>query len=370
MWKSILLLPFIGLAAAENGLAAWLRYAPIPGGQNYHASLPSHIVALNSSTSSPVYTGGQEIQKGLQSIFGKECDIHQSKYQASSAIVIGTLEQYAQAYGNTTNISGLIDDGFWLDTTGDTIRILGQNERGAIYGAFEYLSLLAQGNLKKIAYVSNPAVPVRWTNEWDNLDGSIERGFAGNSLWFVNGTVSGNLTRAAEYARLLASIGINGVMVHNVNANASILTPQNIEGLGRIADVMRPYGVQIGTALLFSSPTSGVTGQANLTTFDPLDESVVAWWTNVTAQIYRRVPDFAGYLVKANSEVCIIVVSCLTEWMLTFDIGTTRTSNLQPYSRTRCQSLRQSPATLRRNRNVPCLRVQQLTRIRLEGRSS
>jgi alpha-glucuronidase len=126
---------------------------------------------------------------------------------------------------------------------------------------------------------------------------------AGNSIFFANGAIVANLTRAAEYARILSSIRINAVVVNNVNANASLLTPTNIEGLGRIADVMRPYGIQIGISLYFASPTSGVQGQANLTTFDPLDEGVVAWWTNVTDQIYEQVPDMAGYLVKANSEV-------------------------------------------------------------------
>ncbi|KAK0946024.1 hypothetical protein LTR29_002604 [Friedmanniomyces endolithicus] len=289
-------------AAAESGLAAWLRYAPLQGGESYHSSLPSHIVALNTSSASPVYVAGQELQQGLQSIYGKQCNVHHSYNGASSSIVVGTLDEYTKAYGSLNNTPDLIEDGYWLSTESSPVQILGKNERGALYGAFAYLSMLAQGNLTKVAYSSNPNAPVRWTNEWDNLDGSIERGFAGNSNWFANGVIVSNLTRTAEYARLLASIGINAVVVNNVNANASLLTPQNIEGLGRIADVMRPYGVQVGISLYFSSPTSGIKGQANLTTFDPLDESVVTWWTNVTSQIYQQVPDMAGYLVKANSE--------------------------------------------------------------------
>jgi len=294
----------VGLAAAETGLAAWLRYAPIPGADRYHASLPSHIVALNSTTSSPVYTAGQELENGIQSIFGKSCSVHHGHYQSSSSVIVGTLDEYNKAYGNFTDAPELIEDGFWLSTKGSTVQILGQNERGALYGAFEYLSMLAQGNLTEIAYATNPNAPVRWTNEWDNMDGSIERGFAGNSIWFANNGIVSNLTRTAEYARLLASIRINAVVVNNVNANSTLLTPENVEGLGRIADVMRPYGVQVGISLLFSSPTSAVQGRANLTTFDPLDESVIAWWTNVTNDIYESVPDFAGYLVKANSEAC------------------------------------------------------------------
>ncbi|KAF2774456.1 alpha-glucuronidase [Teratosphaeria nubilosa] len=298
----LLLLASGSLGCAEDGLAAWLRYAPVPGTSSYHDSLPAHIIALNSSASSPVYTAGQELQEGLLGISGKQCEVHHEHYPANSSIIVGTIAQYSQAYGNLRTTPNLIDDGYWLDTIGPTTLILGHNERGALYGAFAHLSLLAQGNFTKAAYASNPAAPVRWTNEWDNLDGSIERGYAGNSLWFSNGTIVSNLTRTAEYARLLASIGINGVVINNVNANASSLTPENVDGLGRIADVMRPYGVQIGLSLYFSSPTSGVQGQKNLTTFDPLDNEVIDWWKNITDQIYDKVPDFAGYLVKADSE--------------------------------------------------------------------
>ena len=107
----------------------------------------------------------------------------------------------------------------------------------------------------------------------DNLDSSIERGFAGASIFFNNGTIVADLTRAAQYARLLSSIRINAVVVNNVNANATILTAASIEGLGRIADAFRPYGVQLGLSLYFSSPTQAVKGRQNLTTFDPLDQN-------------------------------------------------------------------------------------------------
>jgi len=134
------------------------------------------------------------------------------------------------------------------------------------------------------------------------MDGSITREYAGNSIWFANGGIVSNLTRAGQYARLLASIGLNGVIVNNVNANSTLLTAMNIEGLSTIADVFRPYGVQLGISLDFASPTEAVTGRANLSTYDPIDPTVVQWWTNVTNDLYAAVPDFAGYLVKADSE--------------------------------------------------------------------
>jgi alpha-glucuronidase len=116
---------------------------------------------------------------------------------------------------------------------------------------------------------------------------------------FQNGDVIlKDLTRVGEYARLLASVGINGVIVNNVNANATLLAPVNIAGLGRIADAMRPWGINIGISLNFASPMT----YGNLSTFDPLDSSVIKFWNDKTTEIYKSVPDFAGYLVKANSE--------------------------------------------------------------------
>ncbi|EME85335.1 glycoside hydrolase family 67 protein, partial [Pseudocercospora fijiensis CIRAD86] len=290
-------LSLLALVAAEDGLQAWLRYAPLPH-EYHHNSLPSSILVLNRTQGSPVYTAGQELQRGLLQIFGKKVATNAAAIELGSGIVVGTVDQYMNTFHGQDPHFNLIEDGFSLSVQDHHVRILGRNERGALYGAFEYLSMLAQGNFSNVEYITNPAAPIRWTNEWDNLDSSIERGFAGKSIFFENGHVRSDLTRAAEYARLLASIRVNAVVVNNVNANYTTLKPDNIEGLGRIADVFRPYGIQLGLSLYFASP-------ANLTvtdTYDPLDEKVIAFWHNVTDQIYHRIPDMAGYLVKANSE--------------------------------------------------------------------
>lgn len=297
----LLLLFTLSLAAAENGLNAWLRYAPLPYTNCYDDTVPSNIVALNSTESSPVYVAGLELQKGIQGVLGKQVSVVYGG-QLASSVVVGTVGEYTKISGNTHEVPELEEDGFWLSTSSDGVQVLGQNERGALYGAFEYLSMIAQGNFSHVAYATNPNAPIRWVNQWDNMDGSIERGYGGPSIFFENGVIVSDLTRASEYARLLASVKINGIIVNNVNANASLLSAQNIQGLGRIANVFRPYGIQIGIALNFASPASGVTALSNLTTFDPLDAEVIAWWTNMTDLIYQSVPDFAGYLVKANSE--------------------------------------------------------------------
>ncbi|KAJ5619072.1 hypothetical protein N7510_003056 [Penicillium lagena] len=295
--KYLLFFASLGLVAAEDGLKGWLRYASLPCSSQCRRNLPSGIVALNATETSPVYVAGSELQKGLKDIYGSDAHITHNQCETSS-VVVGTIDQYRQTCGHGDELPELDEDGFWLSTRGQGVQILGQNERGALYGAFEYLSMLAQGNFSEVAFSTNPSAPVRWVNQWDNMDGSIERGYGGESIFFKDGGIVNDLSRAAQYARLLASIRINAVVVNNVNANATTLTPQNIEGLGRIADVFRPYGVQLGISLNFATPQ--ILG--GLSTYDPLNKSVIRWWTNVTTQIYERIPDMAGYLVKADSE--------------------------------------------------------------------
>lgn len=286
----------IGSAVAEDGSQGWLRYARIPNASKYTA-VPSSIAALNVTLNSPIFTAQQELQRGIKGILGKQIEnVNGTNSSKLPVIIVGTIKAYTATYGSLEAAQELEDDGFYLDSKGHNVLIVGFNERGALYGAFEYLSRLAQANFTPSSELHNPQAPIRWANQWDNLDGSIERGYAGPSIFFRNGFVVDNVTRVAEYARLLASVRINGIIVNNVNANAALLSAQNIEGLKRLADVMRPYGVQLGISLNFASP------QAVLGTFDPLDPRVDAWWANITDQIYAKVPDMAGYLVKANSE--------------------------------------------------------------------
>jgi alpha-glucuronidase len=297
MW-SLGFLAFLGVAAAEDGLNGWLRYASLPCSGQCRSNLPSTIVTLNTTTTSPVYVAGTELKIGLKGVYGKNVQVTHNKCKVSSSIIVGTIDQYRRSCGAVNGVPDLEEDGFWLNTKGDNIQIFGQNERGALYGAFEYLSMLAQGNFSEVSYASNPSAPIRWVNQWDNMDGSIERGYGGPSIFFNNGQIVQDLTRVAEYARLLASIRINAVVINNVNANATLLDPTNLDGVGRVADIFRPYGIQVGLSLNFASPQT----YGGLSTFDPLDASVIEWWSNITAQVYERVPDMAGYLVKADSE--------------------------------------------------------------------
>jgi alpha-glucuronidase len=292
------------LAAAESGIDGWLRYAKLPRNVVNGFQPPARIVVLNQTQTSPVFSAGTELQRGLDEIFNSNTTISYNGCDTGpKSIVVGTVDAYTHACDHNPNPNldsqfQLEEDGFFLNITEDTVQILGQNEKGALYGTFEYLSMLARGNFSTAAYASNPSAPLRWTNEWDNMDGTIERGYGGLSIFFDNNTVREDLTRVAQYARLLASVRINGVILTNVNANPITLSPDNIKGLGRIADQMRPYGVQIGIAVNFASPKDF----GGLPTYDPLDKRVISWWQNITDTIYDEISDFGGYLLKASSE--------------------------------------------------------------------
>ncbi len=146
--------------------------------------------------------------------------------------------------------------------------VTGGDDRGVLYGVFALLSKIARHeSLANIDETQQPSAPVRWVNDWDNLDGTIERGYGGRSIFFDADNVRADLSRVNDYARLLASVGINGCAINNVNANPRVLTPEFLPQLVRVADIFRAWGVQLAIAVDVSSPMR----IGGLDTFDPLD---------------------------------------------------------------------------------------------------
>ena len=175
--------------------------------------------------------------------------------------------------------------------------IAGKDSRGELYGVFHLLEQIAQQN-PFTDDTESPSAPIRWVNQWDNFDGTIERGYAGRSIFFADGHVRQDLTRVSEYGRLLASIGLNGCTVNNVNSDLRTLDPTMLHELARIADAFRPWGVRMSLSIDLSSPQ--VVG--GLATFDPVDPQVAAWWQQKVDEIYKLIPDFGGFVIKADSE--------------------------------------------------------------------
>ncbi|MGO4920983.1 alpha-glucuronidase family glycosyl hydrolase [Maribacter spongiicola] len=179
------------------------------------------------------------------------------------------------------------------------IIITAKKEVGLLYGTFRLLEFMQLHKpLTGIDVVDSPKIQLRMLNHWDNLDRSVERGYAGFSLWNWQKLPEHIDERYIDYARANASIGINATVLTNVNANALVLTPMYLEKIEALANVFRGYGIKVYLTARFSAPIE----IGNLETADPLDSEVQKWWANKASEIYKRIPDFGGFLVKANSE--------------------------------------------------------------------
>lgn len=194
----------------------------------------------------------------------------------------------------------LVQDGFNIQQSNGKIVLTSSSDAGLLYGAYHLLRLQETGRTGDMAspLTENPAYKIRILNHWDNMDRSVERGYAGESLWNweeLPGTLS---DRYETYARANASVGINGSVLNNVNASPLILTETYLQKIKALADVFRPYGIRVYLSVNFASPMV----LDSLSTADPLNKEVIRWWKDKAREIYRIIPDFGGFLVKANSE--------------------------------------------------------------------
>ncbi len=295
------------LAAAEPvrlppGDAAWLRYEPIddPEARALYDALPATVVALGAS---PVVASAErELVRGIRGLLGRTLR-EEADLPREPAIVLGRFAAVTAAFPNLGPMHELAPEGFWLKTVEvdgqKRLLVAAPDDRGVLYGTFALLRKIAlREPIAALDDAESPRAPVRWVNEWDNLDGTIERGYAGRSIFFEQGRVVEDLSRAGEYARLLASVGVNGCAISNVNADARLLTPELLPQVARVAAAFRPWGVGLAVSIDFSSPKA----IGGLDTFDPLDPRVAAWWKSKVDEVYRAVPDLAGFVLKADSE--------------------------------------------------------------------
>ena len=287
---------------AESGADAWLRHAPLDeaSARPYRASLPAAIVTFNAS---PVARSAQdEMLRGVRGMLGRTLRV-QSALPAESAIVLGTLADLHRAAPQLRLAADLPIDGYWLTNASlagvSYTVIAAANDRGVLYGVFAYLRKIALGEpIGTLDERQSPYAPVRWVNEWNNLDGTIERGYGGRSIFWDNLQARQDLSRVSDYGRLLASLGINACAIINVNANPRVLAADFIPQIVRIAAAFRPWGVRVALSVDFGSPKT----IGGLDTFDPLDARVASWWKARADALYAAIPDFAGFVLKADSE--------------------------------------------------------------------
>jgi alpha-glucuronidase len=285
----LLTLTFTLTLSADDGYRLWLRYDRIADETlraSYAAATPHIILQTSSEMEAPIVASARsELRDGLGGLLG----------------IAPTITLARRPLAKDTN--AFDGDGYSLRTGHElppgTLVISSDRDAGVLYGAFDLLRRIQTGQtLENLDITSRPKIQRRLLNHWDNLDRTVERGYAGFSLWewfYLPEIVS---PRYRDYARACASIGINGTVLTNVNANAQILTPPYLAKVAALAAQFRPYGVRVYLTARFSAPLE----IGGLKTADPLDPAVAAWWRAKCDEIYRAIPDFGGFLVKANSE--------------------------------------------------------------------
>ncbi|MCL6589367.1 MAG: alpha-glucuronidase [Firmicutes bacterium] len=247
-----------------------------------------------------------ELRRGVQDMLGIS-PVFSSTVQ-KQAVLAGTVAGFPLIASllDAVEKARMEEEGFALKTVegleGSYLVIAGKSAKGALYGVFQLLRLMAfQRDLGGLNLVENPKNPLRLMNQWDNLDGNIERGYAGRSIFYRENQISGDSGRIKDYARLLASIGLNGIVINNVNVHefeTRLISREYLPGVAKLADVFRSYGIRIYVSINFAAPIR----IGGLATADPLDPEVRQWWRAKAAEIYGYIPGFGGFLVKADSE--------------------------------------------------------------------
>jgi alpha-glucuronidase len=286
----------------ETGHDAWLRYAAFDEARvkRRYEPLPSLLTVLEDSP--VVKSAEEELGRGFKGMLGRPMRTMRV-LPDESAIVLGTFHSVSNAIPAMGPMPAVGPDGYWLKTLRmdghNHLMVTAPNDRGVLYGAFELLRRIGlRESISRLDVRQRPHAPIRFLNHWDNLSGAVERGYAGKSVFWESNNIVADLGRVRDYARLMASVGINGCSINNVNADSRVVTSGYLPQVARVADVFRQWGVRLLLALDFASPRK-IGGVA---TFDPLDPIAVEFWKKTVNEAYRAIPDLAGFVLKADSE--------------------------------------------------------------------
>jgi alpha-glucuronidase len=291
-------------AAGEDAYELWLRYRPVADAavrQAYGTRVAELIV---EGTSPTLRAAADELARGLAGLLGTPVP-RAGEPDRDGVLLAGTpvSSPLVAALDLGSELQRAGPEGFVLRSMpvrGRRATVIAANtDVGVLYGAFHLLRLLqTQQPIDALSLVSAPRLQHRVLNHWDNLDRTVERGYAGFSLWDWHKLPDYRDPRYTDYARANASLGINGTVITSVNANATSLTPEWLAKAAALADVFRPWGIRVYLTARFSAPIE----IGGLETADPLDSEVAAFWKRKADEIYALIPDFGGFLVKANSE--------------------------------------------------------------------
>jgi len=286
---------------ADDGYRLWLNYTKIA---DKHVALQyrQQLRSLQFTAGSPTLQAAKtELLKGLDEMLG----LKPQQTRGNATLLVGTVKSLKLGADKipSAEVEKAGSEGYIIKTltfnNKKSIVITAQTDAGVLHGVFNFLKLIqTRQSLEALNVVEYPRITYRILNHWDNLNRSVERGYAGSSIWNWHKLPGYIDQRYIDYARANASVGINGTVLNNVNANALILTPEYLEKIQALANVFRPYGIRVYVSVKFSSPME----IGGLKTSDPLDSEVKKWWKDKADEIYRYIPDFGGFLVKANSE--------------------------------------------------------------------
>lgn len=286
---------------------AWLQSDKVDHGplKAEYASILRHIVITEQTQS--LHMANHELVRAAQTLLDTNCMITNVPGNHSFTMLATKQSFNGLEYGITQDQINQIEyEGYLLQCVVNNgqhcLIIIGGSAAGVLYGVFHVIRLMRMNvSLLRISILENPINPIRMINHWDNADGSIERGYSGQSIFYRDGEIVQDTERIRDYARMLASIGINRISINNVNVHdmeTTFITEQHLPDVARLADVFRDYGIQLFLCINFASPIQ----IGRLHTADPLDLQVRSWWSNIVASIYAYIPDFGGFLVKADSE--------------------------------------------------------------------
>lgn len=321
MKKSVLILIVVSLTfskvKAENGYDLWLRYQRIDDStlRSQYVQYFSRVLLLGKSETIRVID--KELNIALPHMLGtpiaissaynrngKSANTHTEKQRLSRVIIASRADLTGfDELANSIDYSHYGDQGFAVKRVNyqgtEVLLVTANTHIGLLYGTFHFLNgIQQQKDLNELSTHTTPLIRNRVLNHWDNLDRTIERGYAAFSIWDWQKLPDYIDPRYIDYARACASIGINGTVLTNVNANSWVLTPMFLEKVAALANTFRPYGIRVYLTARFNAPME----LGGLQTADPLDKRVIDWWKAKVDEIYRLIPDFGGFLVKANSE--------------------------------------------------------------------
>ncbi|MFC4306827.1 alpha-glucuronidase family glycosyl hydrolase [Cohnella boryungensis] len=289
---------------AGGGYEGWLKYSLIEdaGMREAYAEKCSRLAVVGDS---PVMASARrELKLALSGLLGIVPE--ESELPDRGPLLVAGVPDRSQLFeplAAAGDLSGLGEEGYVIESSSDgRVYLAGLTDRAVLYAVFGFIRLLQNGeDLEEIRIRETPANGLRMLNHWDNLDGSVERGYAGKSLFFNNGEITDDLERIEDYARLLASCGINAAAINNVNVHKQetlLITDAYLPEVSRIAAIFRSCGIRLFLSVNYASPME----IGGLNTADPLNADVAAWWKSAVGNVYRHIPDFGGFLVKADSE--------------------------------------------------------------------